>query len=109
MGPAVPATQMTWEKVKPTLQLNVMGTIATLTGALPSMLARGEGHLAAVSSLAGIRGLPTSATYSASKGAISIFLQAIRIDLRKTKIRVTDRRRTSTRCPSSWTSRTRPR
>jgi NAD(P)-dependent dehydrogenase (short-subunit alcohol dehydrogenase family) len=38
IGGSVHATQMTWQKVAPVLQLNVMGAIATLCAALSSAL-----------------------------------------------------------------------
>src|SRR5262249_43632677 len=41
-------------------------------------------------SLAGQRGLPRSAPYSASKAALSTFLESLRIDLAAAGIKVTD-------------------
>lgn len=90
LGPPVRAQSMTWDRVKPTFEVNVMGCIATLTGVLPAMVERGRGHLAAVTSLGGFRGLPTSAAYCATKAAVSTFLEGIRIDLRGTSIVVSD-------------------
>lgn len=90
IGGTVDATQMTWQKVAPVLQLNVMGAIATLCAALPGMVARGRGHVVGVSSLAGIRGLPKTAPYSASKAALSTFLESLAIDLEGSGIFVTD-------------------
>jgi short-subunit dehydrogenase len=54
------------------------------------MLEAKRGHLVGISSLAGYRGLPTSAAYSASKAALSVFLESIRVDLFRTGIKVTD-------------------
>jgi short-subunit dehydrogenase len=90
IGGSVHATQMTWQKVAPVLQLNVMGAIATLCAALPGMVSRGRGHLVGVSSLAGIRGLPKTASYSASKAALSTFLESLRVDLEGSGVFVTD-------------------
>jgi NADP-dependent 3-hydroxy acid dehydrogenase YdfG len=72
------------------LDVNVRGAIATLVAALPVMVAQKGGQLVGVSSLAGRRGLPLSAAYSASKAALSTFLESLRIDLRPAGIRVTD-------------------
>ena len=53
------------------------------------MVARGSGHLVAISSLAAYRGLPKSAAYCASKAAVSAFFESLRLDLRPRKIDVT--------------------
>ena len=90
IGGTVHATQMTWAKVAPVLQLNVMGAIATLCAALPGMVARGRGHVVGVSSLAGIRGLPKTGPYSASKAALSTFLESLAVDLEGSGVFVTD-------------------
>ena len=74
----------------PVLDVNVRGAMATLVAAIPVFLAQKHGHLVGVSSLAGCRGLPTSAAYSASKAALSVFLESLRIDLAPAGIRVTD-------------------
>jgi NAD(P)-dependent dehydrogenase (short-subunit alcohol dehydrogenase family) len=84
------STRLTWDDVGPVLDVNVRGAMATLVAAIPVFLAQKHGHLVGVSSLAGSRGLPTSAAYSASKAAVSVFLESLRIDLAPTGIRVTD-------------------
>ena len=83
-------TRLTWQDVGPVLDLNVRGAFATLVAAIPVFVAQQHGHLVGVSSLAGVRGLPTSAAYSASKAALSTFLESLRIDLYPVGIRVTD-------------------
>jgi short-subunit dehydrogenase len=70
--------------------VNTLGALAVLHAALGPMAARGSGTLSAVSSLAGRRGLPASAAYSASKAALSIFLEALRIELSASSVRVVD-------------------
>lgn len=106
IGPPIRAQSMTWERVRPTFEVNVMGCIATLTGVLPAMLARGRGHVAAVSSVGGFRGLPTAAAYCATKAAVSTFLEGIRIDLRGTPIAVTDVRPGFVKTPMTEQSKT---
>lgn len=83
-------TRLTWADVGPVIDVNVRGAFATLIAAIPVMLAQQRGHLVGVTSLAGVRGLPTSAAYSASKAALSAFLESLRIDLAPAGIRVTD-------------------
>lgn len=72
------------------LQLNVMGATATVTAAVKHMVERGQGQLVGITSVAGARGLPTSAAYCASKAAFSIFLESLRVDLRGHGVAVTD-------------------
>jgi NAD(P)-dependent dehydrogenase (short-subunit alcohol dehydrogenase family) len=84
------STRLAWEHVGPVLDVNVTGALATLVAAIPVMIAQKHGQLVGVSSLAGSRGLPTSAAYSASKAAVSVFLESLRIDLGPVGIHVTD-------------------
>jgi len=84
------STRLTWDAVAPVVDVNIRGAMATLVAAIPMFLAQQRGHLVAVSSLAGVRGLPASAAYSASKAALSTFLESLRIDLGPAGIRVSD-------------------
>ncbi len=89
-GHDVHATKLDWSNVAPILRVDALGAIATVTAALPRMVARGSGHLVGISSLAGTRGLPTSAAYSAAKAALSTFLESLRVDLGGSGVHVTD-------------------
>ncbi len=60
------------------MRINYDGVVHAFAAVLPGMLERGGGHLAAVSSLAGWRGLPRSGSYSATKAAVSTLLEAVR-------------------------------
>lgn len=64
------------------LGVNVVGVATAIEAVLPGMIERGEGHVVAVSSLAGWRGLPEAAGYCASKAALSTFMDACRVDWR---------------------------
>ncbi len=70
-------------------QLNVLGVANCIAAVLPGMLARGSGHLVAMSSLAGQRGLPSAAAYGATKAAVTNMMEGLRIDLRPRGIDVT--------------------
>lgn len=78
-----------WERAKKVLEVNVMGTAATLSAVLPQMVERKRGHLVGVSSLAAFRGLPKNAAYSGSKAFLTTFMESLRVDLRGTGVRVT--------------------
>jgi short-subunit dehydrogenase len=71
------------------LRLNVLGAAYGIEAVLPGMLARRSGHLVAVSSLAGYRGVPGAAAYSASKAALSNLMESLRVDLRGSGVAVT--------------------
>jgi short-subunit dehydrogenase len=77
------------EFVKKVFDVNVMGAVNSVYAVLPQMLERGSGHLVAVSSLAGFRGLPKSAAYSASKGALTNLFESIRLDVQNKGVAVT--------------------
>ena len=90
VGGARHASRLTVDDVRPTLEVNVLGAIVTLTAALELMRGRGRGTLCGVSSLAGLGGMPSSGAYAASKAALSTFLETLAIDLAGTALRVVD-------------------
>lgn len=75
--------------VEDTFRINLMGTVYAVSAALPEMLARKSGHLVAVSSLAAYRGLPSESAYCASKAAVNVYMDGLRIHLRGTGVRAT--------------------
>lgn len=75
--------------VKRVIDTNLMGAVNAVNAVLPSMIDRGSGHLVAISSLAGFRGLPRSAAYSASKAGMTAYFESLRLDLKSKGIWVT--------------------
>jgi short-subunit dehydrogenase len=75
------------------LEVNVVGVAHAIEAVLPGMIMRGKGHIVGVSSVAGFRGLPWMASYSASKAAVSAYLEGLRPALKRRGIRIT------TACP----------
>ncbi|MEP6704378.1 MAG: SDR family NAD(P)-dependent oxidoreductase [Acidobacteriota bacterium] len=75
--------------VKKVIDINLLGAVNSVHAVLPHMLERGEGHLVAVSSLAGFRGLPNSAAYSASKAGMTAFFESVRLDVQHRGVSVT--------------------
>jgi NADP-dependent 3-hydroxy acid dehydrogenase YdfG len=77
------------EDVSQTIDTNVTAVLELLRLTLPGMIARGRGHVVNIGSIAGL--YPTvSAIYGASKGAIRLLGQNLRLELRGTGIRVTE-------------------
>jgi short-subunit dehydrogenase len=89
-GVTRPARKLRWEDLEPVLQVNVLGAFATLQPAIAPMVERRRGTLVGVSSLAALRGLPTSGAYAASKAALATFLETLRVDLAGTGVTVVD-------------------
>jgi short-subunit dehydrogenase len=90
IGGTEPGPKITWETVERIVDINVLGAMATLIPVIAPMTTRGRGTIAAVTSLAGMRGLPSSAAYSASKAAISTFLESLRVELGPRGVQVVD-------------------
>ncbi|MBM3618495.1 MAG: SDR family NAD(P)-dependent oxidoreductase [Alphaproteobacteria bacterium] len=67
---------------------NVDGVINTVMPLVPAMMARKRGQIAIISSLAGIRGLPSAPAYSASKAAVRFWGEGLRGSLGKHGIKV---------------------
>ena len=74
-----------WNK---TLTVNLASVFLCCKAVLKSMLCSGGGKIINISSGAGSRGFPGNAAYSASKGAINAFSQALAGEVRKNGIAV---------------------
>ena len=83
------ATPWAWESMKDAFHTNFCGAAATLTAALPAMVARARGHVVGISSLAAFGALPAAAAYCAPKAGLDMLLDCLRIDLAKTNVAVT--------------------
>ena len=62
-------------------EVNTVGALYLLDAVLPSLLARGRGHLSLVSSVAGYRGLPQSLAYGPTKAALINLAETLYLDL----------------------------
>ena len=75
--------------VRKVIDTNLIGAVNAVHAVAPQMAERGSGHLVAISSLAGFRGLPKSAAYSASKAGMTAFFESVRLDLKHSGVDVT--------------------
>ncbi|MBE0650057.1 MAG: SDR family oxidoreductase [Bacteroidales bacterium] len=73
--------------IKRLMDVNFWGTVYCTKSALPHLL-KNKGSVVAVSSIAGIKGLPGRTGYSASKFAIHGFMESLRIENLKTGLHV---------------------
>lgn len=87
-GLRLPA-EATFASTREVLNVNLLGAIATLAPFIPRMVARGQGHLVGISSIAALIVNPAGAVYSASKAGLSTYLESIDIDLRPRGVAVT--------------------
>ena len=65
-------------QVREIFAVNVDGMLNSILPIIPAMTARGRGQIALVSSMAGFRGFPSAPAYSASKGAVRFYGEALR-------------------------------
>ncbi|MGI8883056.1 MAG: SDR family NAD(P)-dependent oxidoreductase [Pyrinomonadaceae bacterium] len=77
------------EAVAKVININLLGAVNAVSAVLPSMLENKSGQIVAVSSLAGFRGLPKSAAYSASKAGMTAFFESVRLDVQRKGVAVT--------------------
>ncbi|WP_248320951.1 MULTISPECIES: SDR family oxidoreductase [unclassified Caballeronia] len=64
------------------MDVNYFGMVATFEPFIASMTAARRGTLVGIASVAGVRGLPGSGAYSASKSAAAKYLEALRVEMR---------------------------
>jgi short-subunit dehydrogenase len=89
IGQPTSARKMDWKVVRKIMDVNVTSACVTIAAALPKMIEENRGHVVAVSSLAAFRGMPGNASYCASKAALHVWMESVRVDLIKTGVRAT--------------------
>lgn len=77
-----PAEALSAEVIERTVAVNLSATLTGVAAVLPAMLARGAGHIALVSSVAGYSGLPRACVYGATKAALINFAESLFLELR---------------------------
>ena len=78
-----------FEKSRKTIEVNLLGAMATVDAAIGHFLERDSGHIVGVSSVAAYRGMPTDGSYGASKAGLSNYLEALRVEVYDKNIDVT--------------------
>lgn len=71
-----------------TFAVNYFGAVYFINELLKDYIPAGKGMIVGVSSLAESRGFPGSGYYCASKAALSIYLESLRVELKKHNIKV---------------------
>lgn len=89
MGLAGKAGSGRFERYRQTLETNLLGAIACLDAAAELFREQGHGHLIAIASVAGKRGLPATAGYSASKAGLISYMESLELELHRSPIATT--------------------
>lgn len=76
------------ERIRRTLETNVIGTIAMIQAAVPELIARGGGTIVIVTSLAGRMAIPFLAPYGMTKYALEVAGADLAVELAPFNIRV---------------------
>ena len=71
------------ENFRRTVDVNLMGEVNCMGAVVPSMRARRAGHIVLMASLTGFVGLPTAASYGATKAALNSIAQAFKPDFER--------------------------
>ena len=76
------------EQARNIFAINIDGVVNSIAPLIPKMIARRSGQIALISSLAGIRGLPSSPAYSASKAWVRVYGEGLRGWLARANVQV---------------------
>jgi short-subunit dehydrogenase len=89
VGIETSALALNADDVAKVIQINLIGVANSIAAVLPGMIERGRGHIAAISSLASLRGMPRMLAYCASKSGVNALLEGLRAEVRSRGIAVT--------------------
>ena len=90
LGSTGPITEGGFERDRAVIETNVIGALATVDAAIALFRRQGRGgQVVGITSVAAYRGLPGTASYSASKAALNVYLEAIRAETHSEPITVT--------------------
>lgn len=83
-----PATGFEAATARRIIEVNLVGATNTLAAAMPDMIERKSGHIAVVASVAGYRGLPRAAVYSATKAGLIALAEGLKFDLDRSGVKI---------------------
>jgi short-subunit dehydrogenase len=82
------ADKTDFKAIQAIFDINVMGLVYTFQPFIAAMKTAGQGQLVGVASVAGIRGIPGSGAYSASKAAVISYCESLRTEMQHFNISV---------------------
>lgn len=90
VGITGPLEEIPMEEIKNNFETNFFGPIEVMKAALPQMRAQQSGLIINITSIAGYMGLPYRSVYSASKGALELITEALRMEVKSFGIQITN-------------------
>ena len=79
---AMRADNLNLADMKRHVEVNYTGALHVLDAVLPALLARGQGHISLIGSVAGFSGLPNSLAYGPTKAALINLAETLYLDVR---------------------------
>lgn len=90
VGITGPVEEIPLEEIQNNFHTNVFGPIEMMKAVLPVMRNQKSGMVINITSIAGYMGLPYRGIYSASKGALELITEAVRMEVKPFNIKVTN-------------------
>jgi short-subunit dehydrogenase len=81
-----PFTDMSIDKIRRLIEVDLLAAIELTYAVLPGMLARGQGHVCFVTSIAGRSGVAGEAVYSATKAGLDTFAESLRAEIARSGV-----------------------
>lgn len=89
VGITGPIEEIPTEEIRNNFETNLFGPIEVMKAVLPHMRSQKNGLIINVTSIAGYMGLPYRGVYSASKGALELITEALRMEVKGFGINIT--------------------
>lgn len=90
VGITGPLEEIPTQEIKNNFETNFFGPIEVMKAVLPQMRNQKSGLIINITSIAGYMGLPYRSVYSASKGALELITEAIRMEVKSFGIQLTN-------------------
>lgn len=90
VGITGPIEEIPTEEIKNNFETNLFGPIEVIKSVLPQMRKQKSGLIINITSIAGYMGLPYRGIYSASKGALELITEALRMEVKSFGIHITN-------------------
>jgi NAD(P)-dependent dehydrogenase (short-subunit alcohol dehydrogenase family) len=90
VGITGPIEEIPTEEIKNNFETNLFGPIEVMKAVLPQMRSQKSGLIINITSIAGYMGLPYRGIYSASKGALELVTEAMRMETKQFGIHITN-------------------
>lgn len=90
VGITGPLEEIPTSEIKNNFETNFFGPIEVMKAVLPQMRSQKSGLIINITSIAGYMGLPYRSVYSASKGALELITEALRMEVKEFGIHITN-------------------